>query len=156
MHEAQKKNKVFIASDHAGIELKALIQKSLPSWNWEDLGPTLPGSVDYPDLATKLANKVAQDTATLGVLICGSGIGMSIAANKVDGIRAASIESVESARLSREHNNANVLCIGARLLTPPKALEIVRQWLVTPFSNESRHNHRITKITALEKTRNPK
>lgn len=148
-----KLDRILIASDHAGIELKVLLQKKLPEWSWEDLGPTIPESVDYPDFAAKLAQTVAQNPSTLGILICGSGIGMCIAANKVNGIRAAAVESVETARLSREHNNANILCLGARLLPTDKALEIVRTWLETPFSNESRHNHRLAKISALEKRR---
>ena len=142
---------VLIASDHAGVALKAAIQKALPGWNWEDLGPSVTERVDYPDFAQILSEKVASGRAKFGVLICGSGIGMSIAANKVPGIRAALVENPVAARLSREHNDANVLCLGSRFIAPEYGAEIVETWLNTPFSNDSRHQGRITKITRLEK-----
>ncbi len=152
---------VFIASDHAGFELKAALQKLHPDassaeWKWEDLGPSTPDRVDYPDYAALLASKISElsekGEKALGVLICGSGIGMSIAANKFPHIRAAAVESVEAAKLSKEHNNANVLCIGARLLKKEKAVEMVQSWLETPFTEEPRHQNRIQKISELEKT----
>lgn len=145
--------KIVIASDHAGVELKALVQKTLNSLAWEDLGPSSTDRVDYPDFAAKLAHQVASGEALLGVLICGSGIGMCIAANKVNGIRAANVESVEAAKLSREHNNANVLCVGSRLLSEKLAIEIIKVWLQTPYTNDERHNARISKIRVLEKKR---
>ncbi len=150
---------LFIASDHAGVDLKATLQKLLPEWHWVDLGPTSKDSVDYTDYAESLAKKVARSqsqdtqpekTTALGILICGSGIGMCIAANKISGIRAAMVESPTAARLSREHNNANVLCIGARLVVPEVAVKIVKTWLETAFTGEPRHQSRIDKITALE------
>ncbi len=145
--------RVLIASDHAGFALKAAIQKALPDLKWEDLGPPDTGRVDYPDFAEKLARKVAAGEATRGVLICGSGIGMSIAANKVAGIRAALVENPVAARLSRQHNDANVLCLGSRFLAPEYGAEIVQVWIDTPYSSQgegARHQARIDKMTALD------
>ena len=142
---------VLIASDHAAVDLKTKIQKFLPQWRWTDLGPATDARVDYPDYAEKLAQEISAGRSKLGVLICGSGIGMSIAANKFTGVRAAVVESVTSAKLSKEHNNANVLCLGARIVDEKSALEIVRVWLETPFSGDERHTKRIQKITDLER-----
>jgi ribose 5-phosphate isomerase B len=142
---------ILIASDHAALDLKSAIQRLLPEWEWEDLGPEEATRVDYPDFAEPLARRVAAQDGLRGVLLCGSGIGMSIAANKIDGIRAAAVENPIAARLSREHNNTNVLCLGSRFLAPEYAAEIVRTWLKTPFSEDPRHLNRIQKITALEK-----
>ena len=142
---------VLIASDHAAVDLKAKIQKLLPQWKWTDLGPATDARVDYPDYAEKLAQEISTGRSKLGVLICGSGIGMCIAANKFAGVRAAVVESVTSAKLSKEHNNANVLCLGARIVDEKSALEIVRAWLETPFSGDERHTKRIQKITDLER-----
>ena len=142
---------VLIASDHAAVDLKAKIQKLLPQWRWTDLGPATDARVDYPDYAEKLAQEISSGRSQLGVLICGSGIGMCIAANKFPNVRAAVVESTRSAKLSREHNNANILCLGARILDEKTALEIVRVWLETPFSNDERHQNRIKKITDLER-----
>lgn len=143
--------RVLIASDHAGVELKTEIKKRLPGWEWEDLGPNDLNRVDYPDFARLLAARVASGQALQGVLICGSGIGMSIVANKVAGVRAALVENASAARLSREHNDANVLCLGSRFVAAEYAAEIVETWLKTPFSGESRHQGRLHKITDIEK-----
>jgi ribose 5-phosphate isomerase B len=145
------KKRVLIASDHAGIALKAAVQKALPDWQWEDLGPMDTSRVDYPDFARTLGDKIASGAATQGVLICGSGIGMSIAANKIDGIRAALVENPVGARLSREHNDANVLCLGSRFIAAEYGAEIIETWLKTPFSQDARHQARIAKITQLER-----
>jgi len=142
--------RVLIASDHAGPEFKATLQKLLPEWEWEDLGPSNSDRVDYPDYAECLSEKVSSGESSQGVLICGSGIGMCIAANKFPGVRAAVAENAIAAKLSREHNDANVLCLGARFMTPEQGAEIVRVWLETPFSNDPRHQARIKKITDLE------
>jgi ribose 5-phosphate isomerase B len=142
--------KVLIASDHAGVSLKSSLQKLLPDWTWIDLGPSDSGRVDYPDYAETLSRKVASGEATQGILICGSGIGMSIAANKIPGIRAAVVENPVAAQLAKEHNNANVLCIGARFLAPDYAADIVKIFLQTRFTGEERHQNRIKKIAALE------
>src|SRR2546423_13848796 len=99
-----KASKVYIASDHAGIDLKQAIQNQLPDWKWEDLGPLTRDSVDYPDYAEKLGTKVNGAKGSVDILICGSGGGMSIVANKIEGIRAALVENPISPRLSHEHN----------------------------------------------------
>jgi ribose 5-phosphate isomerase B len=144
------KKRVLIASDHAGIALKSELIRSLPDWVWDDLGPIDLGKVDYPDYATLLANRITSGDALQGILICGSGIGMCISANKVAGIRAAVVENPISARLSREHNDANVLCLGSRFIAPEYGAEIARVWLETAFSQDPRHLKRIKKIQALE------
>ncbi len=144
------KKLVLIASDHAGVELKKLLQKALPDWEWLDLGPIDTARVDYPDFARLLSTKIVSGEAREGVLVCGSGIGMSIAANKIAGIRAAVVENPVAARLSREHNHANVLCLGSRFIAPEYGAEIVRIWLETPWSHDGRHEARVQKITELE------
>lgn len=142
---------ILVAADHAAVELKSKIISALkPTYAFEDLGTSSSESVDYPDFARRVAERVSSGRAARGILICGSGIGMSIAANKFPGVRAAVVESVEAAKLSREHNDANILCLGARLLSPEKALEIARVWLETPFSNGERHCGRIAKLGKLE------
>lgn len=147
--------RIPIAGDHAAPALKKLLidtlSKTMPGIEFEDLGPGNEERVDYPDYAEKVASLVSSGKSPRGILICGSGIGMAIAANKFPGVRAAVVETVEAARLSRDHNNANVLCIGARLVSPEIALSIVHTWLVTPFSEGPRHCARIDKISALEK-----
>lgn len=143
---------ILIASDHAGIELKSRIQESMPEITWNDLGPLNSDRVDYPDFAKQLGSQIASGSAQFGVLICGSGIGMSIAANKIPGIRAAVVENPVSARLSRAHNDANVLCLGSRFVAPEYAVEIIHAWLNTPFSQDPRHTQRIEKIRLLEKS----
>lgn len=143
--------RIPIAGDHAAPELKSRLIAALNEYVFDDLGPSGTESVDYPDYAAKVAQLVSSGKAPRGILICGSGIGMSIAANKFPGVRAAVVESVEGAKLSREHNDANILCIGARLVTSDLAIQIVRTWLETPFSNGPRHCGRIQKISALEK-----
>jgi len=141
-----------IATDHAAVELKKFLMENLGAQlSFLDLGPNTVDSVDYPDYAEKLCRAILEKKADAGILICGSGIGMSIAANKFHGIRAALVEDVERAKLSREHNDANVLCLAARFLSPETALKIVEAWVATPFSNAPRHLGRIQKITALEK-----
>lgn len=148
---ATQKKRIPIASDHAGFALKEALIKNLPEFEWEDLGPKDTGRVDYPDFAEKLCQKIANKEALQGILICGSGIGMSIAANKIPGIRAAVVENPIAARLSREHNDANVLCLGARFTAPEYAAEITQTWLNTPFSGDNRHQARVDKIHSLEK-----
>jgi len=145
------KKRVLIASDHAGVSLKAEIQLALPDWQWLDLGPLTPDRVDYPDFAELLSRKIVSGEADQGILICGSGIGMSISANKVAGVRAALVENPVAARLSREHNDANVLCLGSRFIAPEYGAEIARIWLETQFSGDSRHQKRIEKINGLER-----
>lgn len=141
---------LVLGSDHAGVELKRFLQDNLTECDCVDVGPSSSMSVDYPDFAHKACREVLEDPdLRLGVLICGSGIGMSMAANRMDGIRAALVENPYSARLAREHNHANVLCLGARILAPAYALEIVRTWLTAIPSLDERHLSRIRKITPI-------
>ena len=144
------KKPILIASDHAGIALKAEIQSKLSNWTWMDLGPLESQFVDYPDYAEILGTKIIEGEADQGILICGSGIGMSIAANKIEGIRAAVVENPIAARLSREHNDANVLCLGSRFIAPEYGLEIVQVWLNTAFSQNPKHITRIEKVRQIE------
>lgn len=143
--------KIALGADHAGYELKEKVKQRLEQRGIEvnDLGTTSNNSVDYPDFAAHVAHEVAGRRADLGVLVCGSGIGMAIAANKVKGIRAANVASEMEAQLSREHNNANVLAIGARTLNEDTAFRIVDRWLSTPFAG-GRHEARVAKISKIE------
>ncbi len=149
----QSPGKVFFGSDHAGFELKALlvekVRAEFPEVDWEDCGPDSEESTDYPIFAEKVARKVVAENG-FGVLVCGSGIGVSIAANKIAGVRAAICWDVTSARLSREHNDANVLCMGARLVGREVAFDMVRQFLRAKFQ-EGRHAARLELIRKLEK-----
>jgi ribose 5-phosphate isomerase B len=144
--------RVALGSDHAGHDLKALVATTLTDWGHEvvDLGTdSAETSVDYPDFGAAVGRSVTSGGADLGVAICGTGIGISIAANKVAGVRAAVVHDVTSARLAREHNHANVLCLGARLTGPAVALDAVAAWLnATPCGG--RHDGRIAKIDALD------
>lgn len=144
--------KVAIACDHAALELKNTVKKHLTDRGFEvvDFGINEPGSVDYPDYALPVAEAVAGGKADKGILICGTGIGMSICANKVKGIRCALCSDTFSARATREHNDANVLAFGERVVGGGLALDIVDAFLDTPFSNAERHVKRIDKITAIE------
>lgn len=137
---------IAIGSDHAGIELKMQLKSLLANQKWLDLGTESPSSVDYPDFAKKVCDAVASGQAQFGILICGSGIGMSISANRNPKIRAALLHDTVSARLTREHNDANVVCLGARFVAAPLAAEIVRTFLETPFSGDERHLKRIRKL----------
>lgn len=143
--------RLLIASDHAGVALKKRLAETLSrSHTVADLGPATTDRVDYPDFANQLSQQVAKEPGTLGILICGSGIGMSIAANKVAGVRAAVVENPVAARLAREHNDANVLCLGARFLGAEYAEEIVAAFLGAKFEG-GRHTDRVKKITQMEK-----
>jgi len=143
--------KIAIGADHAGFELKQKIHALLENEGHQitDEGTIDNNSVDYPDFARKVAHDVTEGRADFGVLVCGSGIGMAIAANKVSGIRAANVCNATEAQLSREHNNANVVAIGARLVDERRAKEIIQTFLKTPFAG-GRHERRIEKITQLE------
>jgi ribose 5-phosphate isomerase B len=144
---------IFVSSDHAGFTLRQKLVRYLaerqPQLLVDDLGPSHPDPVDYPDEARKVALLVRETPGARGILICGSGIGMSIAANKIPGVRAVDAWSIDAARLSRQHNDANVLCLGERMLTDDQAFGIVDTWLTTPFDG-GRHGNRVAKITALE------
>lgn len=135
-----------LGNDHAGFELKAYLKPHLQKWGLHvhDHGTHGPDSVDYPDFAHPVAEEVAQGTG-LGILICGSGNGVCMAANKHADIRAALCWNVELAALARQHNNANILCLPARFLSPETALAMVETFLTTPFEG-GRHQNRINKI----------
>src|SRR6201995_1171055 len=139
--------KIAIGADHAGFELKQKIRDYLKQQGIEvlDEGTDSPESVDYPEYARKVSDDVAGHEADLGILVCGTGIGMSMAANKVPGIRAARVTSETDAQLSREHNDANVLTLGARVTAEDLAKRIVDVWLKTPF-RAGRHARRVEKI----------
>ncbi|WP_353859433.1 ribose 5-phosphate isomerase B [Azospirillum formosense] len=139
---------IAIASDHAGYEMKAQIASWLAGNGYEvlDLGCNGPESVDYPDFATALAGAINGKRAALGVLICGSGIGISIAANRHPGIRAALVHDVTTARLARQHNDANVVALGARIIGAEIAKDCVDAFLKTDFEGGERHSRRIAKM----------
>ena len=139
---------IAIASDHAGFDLKALLKQELATLGFEalDLGPDSTASVDYPDFADRLAGALKDNQAARGVLICGTGIGISMAANRHRHIRAAVAHDVTSARLTRLHNNANVLCLGARLIGTDVAKECLKVFLTTDFEG-GRHNNRVAKMS---------
>jgi len=139
---------IAIASDHGGFALKAEIIKHLSKKGYEvkDFGSYDDASCDYPDYARPAAQAVARGECEKAILICGTGIGMSIAANKIPGIRAALCGDCFSAQATREHNDANVLCLGARVIGPSLALMITDVFLDTPFSGDSRHMRRISKL----------
>lgn len=143
--------KIAIGSDHAGYEAKEKIKTTLDDLgiDFVDLGTNSPESVDYPDFGAKVGRAVAAHEVDSGIVVCGSGIGIAIAANKVDGVRAAQAWTEETARLAREHNDANVLAIGARVLSSEEIDKIVRAWFAAEFEGE-RHQRRIDKISALE------
>lgn len=143
---------IYVSSDHAGFELRRKLTETLAGAPWTeqgfvvaDLGPASPVPVDYPDEAQKVARRVSAEPDARGLLVCGSGVGMCIAANRTAGIRAVDAWSVEVARLSRAHNDANVLCLGARLMTEGDARAILAAWLATPFDG-GRHAGRVAKL----------
>jgi len=139
--------KIFISSDHAGFELKEAIKKYLLSkkLTFHDLGPSNNVRVDYPDFAHKVARKVKISTNNVGILVCGSGMGMNIAANRHKNIRAAQCFNLKSTKLSRLHNDANIITLGSRLLTKKNALSCIGVFLKTKFEG-GRHSKRIRKI----------
>ncbi len=143
--------KIALGSDHAGFELKEDLRSCLAQMKIDalDLGAYSEDSVDYPDVAVKVAEKVVRGEVDRGLLICGTGIGMSIVANRFAGVRAALCHDLYTARLSREHNDANILALGGRLIGKGLAREILRVWLETEFQ-DGRHERRLKKIAALK------
>lgn len=141
--------KIALGSDHAGFEVKQLVAEALAGDGHEivDCGCFDTESVDYPDYAQAVARNVAAGECERGVLVCGTGIGMAMAANRFAGVRAANVWDRYTAEMSREHNDANVLCLGARILEPDQALELARFWLTVPFGG-GRHATRVGKIDA--------
>ncbi len=144
--------KIAITSDHAGVSLKeeVLLHLRKKDYITVDLGPhSSEASVDYPDYAAKIAKRILDETVDIGIAICGTGIGMSIAANKISGIRAACPWDEFSCEMCRRHNNTNILCLGSRTFEREKTFAILDTWLTTPFDG-NRHQMRLDKITALE------
>ncbi|TPV92332.1 MAG: ribose 5-phosphate isomerase B [Myxococcales bacterium FL481] len=144
--------RVHLGNDHGGVPLRDVVQQVV-----EALGGSIPScagpetatdSVDYPDVAASVAARVVDDPQSFGLLICGTGQGVAMTANRFAGVRAGVVADTFSARMLREHNDANVLCLGARVVGPGLAADIVRTFLATPFSGDARHRRRIEKIQA--------
>ena len=142
---------IVIGSDHGGLELKQAVCELLAQKGvtFKDLGTNDGDSVDYPDFAAKAAREIVSGHATEGILICGTGIGMSIAANKFPGIRAALVHDEFTAQMAREHNNANILVMGGRILSPDVGKKLVEIWLESDYAG-GRHQNRLDKIAGLE------
>lgn len=143
--------KVIVTADHAGMVLRNEVKSVLEELNidYEDSGPAELTSVDYPDFAVQAAERIAAGEFDRGIFICGTGIGMSISANKVKGIRCALVHDVFSAQATREHNDSNVLAMGERVIGPGLAREIAKTWLQTTFAG-GRHERRVNKILTYE------
>lgn len=146
--------KIVMGSDHAGLNLKNHLVNWLQEQQLEvtDKGVFSPESMDYPDIAAEVAQAVASGAFQAGIIVCGSGIGVSMAANKVAGVRAALCHDPVSARLARQHNDANVLTMGERIITPMMAEEVVKAWLEADFE-AGRHQRRVDKMTQLDQKR---
>ncbi len=147
--------KIMIGSDHHGIEARMNLGRQIQGLGWEtiDVGPTPdnPDPVDYPDVAAQVGKAVSEGTVDRGVLICGTGIGMSVVANKFPGVRAAPVADMFSAELSRRHNDLNVLCLSADMLTEAAIDELVERWLSVEFSGETRHVRRLSRLAEIER-----
>ena len=143
--------RIALGADHAGFDLKQSIKQYLTTKGIavDDKGTASTESVDYPDFAKKVGEAVVEKRADFGILVCGTGIGMSMAANKVQGVRAAHVSSELEAQMAREHNDANVLTVGARVLDEPTVLKIIDKWLATSFAG-GRHQVRVDKIMKIE------
>ncbi len=143
--------KVAIGCDHGGLLLKDSVIEEVEACGFEyiDCGTNSTDSCDYPDYAKKVCDLILSKEADLGILICGTGIGMSLAANKYQGIRCALLNDCYSAKMSKEHNNANCMALGARVLGPDLAKMIVNTYLTTDFSNEEKHKRRINKVNSI-------
>jgi ribose 5-phosphate isomerase B len=143
--------KIYVSSDHAGFNLRKSLVNALKTrgFDVDDLGPQTADPLDYPDEADKVGRLVRDTPGSRGLLLCGTGVGMCMAANKVRGVRAVDAWNVESARLSRAHNDANVLCLGGRLLSEAEASAILDVWLSTPFEG-GRHSGRVAKMDRLD------
>jgi len=144
--------KLAVGADHAGYQMKDELAALLRDLGHEvaDFGTNSPEPVDYPDIALKVARAVAKGEAERGLLVCDTGIGTSIVANKVPGVRAALCHDTFSARVTRDHNNSNVLCLGARVIGPSLAAEILKTWLGANFSGGGRHERRVRRIGEIE------
>jgi len=144
--------KIAIGSDHAGINLKKTIIEHFSDVEFTDVGTYTEESTDYPDHISKVGESIQKGECEAGIAICGSGIGASIVANKINGIRAALCFNGYMAEMSKRHNNANVVVLGARVIGEDIAIEIVDRWIKTPFEG-GRHQRRLDKITAIEENR---
>jgi ribose 5-phosphate isomerase B len=155
--DSSSKPRIALGADHAGFRAKETIRKYLEGAGYgvDDVGTWSEESVDYPDFARAVAERVASGKNPLGVLVCGTGIGVSIAANKVEGIRAALAHDSLTARRAREHNNANVIALGGKTVGDDEAIEIVQEFLNATFAG-GRHQRRIDKITELDREREHK
>ncbi len=142
--------KIAIATDHNGVKEKKEIIKKLDKYEFIDLSKDNNDTDDYPDFAKRVADYVIENPNSLGVLMCGTGIGMSIAANKVKGIRAAHCSSIEQAHLAKEHNNANIIALSYKQ-DINELISMIKEFINTPFSNEERHVRRVNKIIDMEK-----
>jgi RpiB/LacA/LacB family sugar-phosphate isomerase len=145
--------KIAIGADHAGFSLKEQLRLKLAGEGYDvvDFGTDGPESCDYPDFAQRVGRDVAQGRSDRGILVCSTGIGMAMAANKVDGVRAAPAQNDDEVKLTREHNDANVLTLGAKYLDAPRAMELIDIFLKTEFAG-GRHARRVAKIAQLEKS----
>jgi ribose 5-phosphate isomerase B len=145
--------KIYIASDHAGFKVKEKMKKYLKAKGlvFEDMGTHSSSPTDYPDYAFEVAKKVASQKGSRGILICGTGTGMVMAANKVKGVRAVAAYDKYSAQMSRRDNDANVLCLRGRFFPFEKIKDLVSIWLAAPFSGQARHKKRIRKLSLFEK-----
>ncbi|MGD0840023.1 MAG: ribose 5-phosphate isomerase B [Candidatus Acidiferrales bacterium] len=154
MPDSENRPRIAVGADHAGYHVKEAVKKYLESSGYQvdDMGTWSEESVDYPDYAKKVAERVVAGQDDFGFLACGTGIGMSIAANKIEGIRAAVAHDAMTARLARQHNNANVLALGGRVVTDAQAIEIVKDFLATDF-RVGRHQRRVDKIAELDHER---
>ncbi len=143
--------RIIVGSDHAGLDLKNFLRDKLSASGVPvtDVGTETRDSVDYPDFAEKVARMLRPETGEIGVLVCGTGIGVSIAANKIPGIRAALVYNDETSSLARQHNDANIICLGGREVSPDDAIRWVRIFMSSQFEG-GRHQRRIDKIAALE------
>ncbi|MGB4442399.1 MAG: ribose 5-phosphate isomerase B [Coriobacteriia bacterium] len=143
--------RIYLGADHAGFQLKEHVRETLRAFGHEvvDVGTNAEDSVDYPDYAREVALAVGSGEADLGVLVCGTGLGMAIAANKFPGVRAVPLSDPEMARMARRHNNANVITLAGRYLEPARADEVLEAFLTTEYEN-GRHQRRIDKITGFE------
>ena len=148
-----EKFKIAVGSDHAGFDLKEKIRRYLVSKGYEvdDVGTRSAASVDYPDFAREVGTRVATKQADFGVLVCGTGVGVAMSANKIRGIRAATCNDTISAHFARAHNDANVITLGGRVIDEATAQKILDIWLSTPFEG-GRHQRRVDKIATLEDT----
>ncbi len=157
MTDRSAKFRIALGADHAGFQVKQAIKRYLESAGHtvDDVGTESEESVDYPDFAAGAARRVAGGQDDLGILVCGTGIGMTIVANKIAGIRAALVSDPPTARLAREHNNANILGLAGRVLSGEQAVQIVREFLAAEFAG-GRHQRRVDKISQLDQARERK